>query len=85
MSILYAVSDISFNPLKTETPKQVTGKQCGRRSDVAECGVWSGYLLFANIFFYRNISIIQPDIPKIENGLFQYIVWGSLFSPYWVN
>ena len=32
-----------------ETPKRVTGKQCRPRSDAAECGVWSGSPLFANI------------------------------------
>ena len=26
-------------------------------------------------FFFKNIHIISPDIPKIENGLFQYIIW----------
>ena len=29
------------------TPKIVTGKQCRPRSDVAECGIWSGSTLFA--------------------------------------
>ena len=31
-----------------ETPKRVIGKQCRPRSDAAECGIWSGYSLFAN-------------------------------------
>ena len=31
-------------------------------------------------FFLRNIYIVQPDTPKIENGLFQYIEWEGLFS-----
>ena len=31
-------------------------------------------------FFFKDIQIIQPDIPKIENGLFQYIVWRRLYQ-----
>ena len=30
-------------------PKRVIGKQCRPRSDAAECGIWSGSPLFANI------------------------------------
>ena len=36
-------------------------------------------------FFFRNIYVIKPDIPKIENGLFQYIVLESLFSLSWIK
>ena len=42
-------------------------------------------LQIAQPFFFRNIHIIQPDIPKIENGLFQYIVWDGLFNLQWIN
>ena len=38
------------------------------------------YLQMVQPFFFQNIYIIWPELPKIENGLFQYIVWESLFS-----
>ena len=36
-------------------------------------------------FFSRNMLISQPDLPKIEIGLFQCIVWEGSFSLQWVN
>ena len=70
-----------------ETPKRVTGKQFRPRSDAAERGVWSGSPLFANTLtiFFPGISKTQPDIPKIEIRIFQYIMRGSSFSLQWVN
>ena len=43
-SIRKQFSFLSFSPLKTGTPKGVTGKQCRPRSDAAE---WSGHPLDA--------------------------------------
>ena len=37
-------------------------------------------LKIVQTFFFRNIYIIQPDIPKMDKRLFQNIVWESLFS-----
>ena len=31
------------------------------------------------------MQILLPDIPKIEIGIFKYIVWESPFSLQWVN
>ena len=32
------------------------GKQCRTRSDIAECGVWSGSLLFAQRVYFLNLN-----------------------------
>ena len=56
-----------------EIPKRVIGKQCRPRSDAAEGSIWSGSPLFAK------------SLAEIEIWLFQYIVWGSLFSLKWVK
>ena len=69
--------------LGLRTTKRVIGKQCRPRSDAADCGVWSGSPLFANssaIFLQEYLNI-----PKIESGLFQYIMWRSLSSLQWIN
>ena len=69
---------------KSETPKRVIGKQC-RPTE------WSGSPLFANsldIFlkeYLTSHSLTFNNVPKIEIGLFQYIVWDSLFSLQWVK
>ena len=57
--------------------------QISHHTEAKEHGVWSGSPLFANSFLQEYI--IQSDITKIENGLFQYIVWESLFSLEWVK
>ena len=58
---------------RLETPKRVNGKQCRPRSDAAaDQGLHC--LQIVQSFFFRNIFIISPDLPRIENGLFQYSV-----------
>ena len=70
-----------------ETHKRVVGKQCRPRWDAAERGIWSGAPLFADslaIFLQEHVNLIA-SVPKIATGLFQYIVWESLFSIQWIN
>ena len=57
-----------------ETPKRIIGKQCRPRSAATEPAYY-------DIEMFASFSL--GDVPKIEIGLFQYKVWGSLFSLQW--
>ena len=64
-----------------DTPKRVTGKQRRSRSYVQNAVPDQGLhcLQIVQSFFFRNINLIKPDIAKIENGLFHFIV-GRVYS-----
>ena len=76
-----------FNPLKTGDPQtgnwQTVQTQTRRRKTRRLISLHG--LQIVQPFSLRNTYIILPDIPRIENGLFQSIVWESLFSLLWIK
>ena len=56
------------------------GKQCWPWSDAASCGVWSGSTLFAKVYLFQYLGLLQYDIAwdslhSIEISVF--FVWGN--------
>ena len=62
------------------------GKQCRPRSDLAECGVWSGASLFAQIVFRLNLNKNEKyhqTPPWNGNGLVQMMISFGLNALNW--
>ena len=85
------VSTVGLTHINLENPKRVIGKQCRSRSDAAECGLWSGFTVFAISteisvkiviimeFFYRNLLL-----PEIKEQCRFFFFFFFFFLPYTV-